>query len=103
MDYDKLTKKELIAKVRTLKKEITDYKFDIKSGDLSNLNEYRKAKKDLAVVSTIVTELNLGIRKEKKSEKAAVKVEKKSEKKVEKTEKKTKKKEETKVTKKSKK
>jgi ribosomal protein L29 len=104
MDYNKLTKKELVAKAYSLKKEINDYKFDLKSGDLANLNDYRKAKKDLAIVLTIVNEIDKGIRKEKKSvkteakkaepKKVEAKVEKKkTEKKVVKKEVKTEKKE----------
>jgi ribosomal protein L29 len=102
MDYNKLTKKELVAKAYSLKKEINDYKFDLKSGDLANLNDYRKAKKDLAIVLTIVNEIDEGIRKEQKAikvdtkkaepKKVETKVEKKeTEKKEVKTEKKEKK------------
>jgi len=102
MDYNKLTKKELVAKAYSLKKEINTYKFDLKSGELTNLNDYRKAKKDLAVVLTIVNEIEKGIRKENKVVKSETK---KSESKTEKQKetKKDIKKEEKKTVKKEKK
>ena len=64
MELKSLTKKELEKKAIALEKEIRENKFEIKSGKGTDLNEYRKMKKDLSRVLTMLKEIELGIRKE---------------------------------------
>jgi len=66
MEYRGLTLKNLRVKAIAMKKSVDEIAFEIKSGELSRVKEYRKNKKDLARILTVIKEKELGIEREVK-------------------------------------
>ncbi|KKQ35909.1 MAG: 50S ribosomal protein L29 [candidate division WS6 bacterium GW2011_GWA2_37_6] len=61
MEFHELSLKQLRTKVMSLKESISQGAFDIKSGELAKVRDYREDKKDLARAMTILKEKELGI------------------------------------------
>lgn len=60
----KLNDSQLNTKLSDLKEELFNLRFQSATGQLDNPMRIREVKKDIAKVKTIVTERELGIRKE---------------------------------------
>ncbi len=63
MEFDKFKDKKIKELINDKKEKLADLFFEIKSGNLTDLKEYRKLKKEVARLSTILQERKLGIRK----------------------------------------
>lgn len=76
MKFRNLTKAKLEEEIKELRNTIASLHFDIKSGDLAAVDEYRNAKRDLAKALTVLKERTLGINKKINEPKKEVEIKK---------------------------
>lgn len=102
MEYRELSEAKLHEKVDELRSSLKDLRFELKTGTLSDLKEYREAKRELSKALTVLNEKRLGINADLKPKKEVKVKEDKKDKEEKEENKKESKTKETKSSKKSK-